>query len=77
MTKISAGDKARFICQNEDCAVCIIDMGASWEAVKSQFGDAECICKIPDKALRLKGLEVVFSYHHGFAGGETDETQIP
>lgn len=46
-------------CQNEDCAVCIVGMGASWEVVKSQFSDVECICKIPDKALRLKELEVV------------------
>lgn len=61
------------VCQNEDCAVHILEIHSSWGAVKSQFGDVECLCTIPDEAARLKALEAVFSYHHGFAGGEADE----
>lgn len=61
-------------CKNQDCAVCILEMDFSWAAVKSQFGDVECLCKLSDKSVRLKAFEAVFSYHHGFAGGETDET---
>ena len=59
-------------CQNENCAVHILELDSSFEHISPQFDNAECLCKIPDYDTRQIAFKVLLRYHYGFAGGETE-----